>query len=153
MNEHEKPDQPVDATAAAEALRSIDTTRGEVMKRVGSPPGYYFQLGVAMALITASQPFGTAVKVPAVIIAVGLMAWAIRSYSTHTGSLTMATLREPGAWMAWLMMLVIIGGVAAALLTEDVIVSVVAAAIILAVVPTVGPRWDAAWVRSLEDKA
>lgn len=152
MDQHEHPEQPIDAAAANEALQSIHATRGEVMKRVGSPPGYYLKLAIAVALIAASQPFGNSVKVPATIVALGLLAWAIRSYSTHTGSLTFATLREPGAWMAWLMMLVIIGGIAAAMLTRDVLVSTVAAVAALAVVPTLGPRWDAAWVRSLEDK-
>lgn len=143
----------VDQAEAARALAAISDTRQVVAGRVGSPPGYYLKLGVGTAIITASQPFENSVQTPATLAGVAVVLWAVHSYSKATGTWTMATLREKGAWMAWLMITVMVASMFAAMWSENLTVSLVGAAAILLVVPTLGPRWDAAWVRSLKARA
>ena len=64
----------------------------------------------------------------------------------------MATLREKGAWMAWLMILVIVAALCAAMVARDLTVSIIGAAVALPLASVLGPRWDAAWVRSLTER-
>ncbi|QCX26581.1 hypothetical protein [Nocardioides jishulii] len=139
----------VDAAEAARALEAIGTTRHQVAARVGSPPHYYTKVAAAAAILCLAQPLDSRTRFFMTLVAILPLAWAVRSYSRHTGTWTMATLREKGAWMAWLIIGVMVAALAAALLTQSLVVSVVGALVILLVVPVVGPRWDAAWVRSL----
>lgn len=149
MDEQPTTHHSVDADEAARALDAIACTRREVARRAGSPAHYYTKLAVATALITGAQPFGTAIEGAAALVGVALILWAVRSYSEHTGNWTMATLREPGAWMAWLIIGVMVAAMTAAMFTSNLVVSLVGAAAILLIVPVFGPKWDAAWVRSL----
>lgn len=139
----------VDAAEAARALGSIDTTRHQVAARVGSPPHYYTKLGASMAVICLAQPLATPAKLVLTVVAFALLLWAIRSYSAATGTWTMATLREPGAWMAWLMIGVMLAAVTASMAVQTWVACIPAAVAALAVTSYLGPRWDAAWVRSL----
>ncbi len=143
---------PMDAAEAARALASITETRHEVAGRVGSPPHYYTKLGVAMALLCLAQAFDTGVRLAISLAALGVLFWATRSYAHRTGTWTMATLREKGAWMAWLMIAVMIAALGAAMVARELAVSLVCGAVVLALVSTLGPRWDAAWVRSLTER-
>lgn len=139
----------VDAAEAARALETIGTTRHEVAARVGSPPHYYTKVAAAAAILCLAQPLDSRTRFFVTLVAMLPLGWAVRSYSRHTGTWTMATLREKGAWMAWLIIGVMLAALTSALITQDLVVSVVGALVILLVVPFVGPRWDAAWVRSL----
>lgn len=143
----------IDAAEAARALDAISGTRREVAGRVGSPPHYYTKLGAGMGLICLAQPLGDVAKILVALVAALLLGWAIGSYVRATGTWTMATLREPGAWMAWLMVAVMIGALAASTFVQVWAVCIPAAAACLAVTWWLGPRWDAAWVRSLADRA
>ncbi|MBS4753368.1 hypothetical protein KG112_11200 [Nocardioides sp. zg-ZUI104] len=139
----------VEAAEAARALETIAATRHEVAARVGSPPYYYTKVAAAGAILCLAQPLDSRTRFFVTLIALIPLGWAIRSYSRHTGTWTMATLREKGAWMAWLIIGVMLAALTSAMITQNLVVSVVGALVILLVVPVVGPRWDAAWVRSL----
>lgn len=142
-----------DAVEAARALDAISGTRREVAGRVGSPAHYYTKLGAGMALICLAQPMGDVAKIVVTLAAAALLGWAIGSYVRATGTWTMATLRESGAWMAWLMIGVMLAALAASTLAQTWAVCVPAAVAALATAWYLGPRWDAAWVRSLEREA
>ena len=142
----------IDPAEAAQALESIKGTRQEVASRVGSPPHYYTKLGVAMALLCLAQSFDDVVRLAVSVAALGVLFWATYSYSHRTGTWTMATLREKGAWMAWLMILVIVAALCAAMVARDLTVSIIGAAVVLPLASVLGPRWDAAWVRSLTER-
>jgi len=143
----------VDAAEAARALEEIGGTRREVATRVGAPSGYYLRVGVGAAALTVSQAMGDPWRLLVAALGLVLVLWSMRSYTEATGSWSMATLRENGAWRAWLMMAVMVAALVSAMLTREWVVALVGAAAILAVVPTLGPRWDADWVRSLERDA
>lgn len=149
MNEQ----HPLDPADAARALESISGTRREVASRVGSPPHYYTKLGVGLALICLSQPVEIPLKAVATFVAIALFFWAIRSYVNATGTFTMATLREPGAWMAWTMMAVMLAALAASTIVQTWAVCIPSAVAAFVVPALLGPQWDAAWVRSLERDA
>lgn len=135
---------------AREALEQIAATRRTTAHRVASPKGYYAVAGAGMAAVILG--IGLDGWVRWVLYAVGLVTvfGAMQWYTKHTGVVTWATLREPGAWRAWLMMAVAIVGVAVAVLGPwPALAAAVATAVSWAVL---GPAWDAAWVRSIEDQ-
>lgn len=140
---------PIDPHEAAAALDAISGTRRTVAGRVGSPPHYYTKLGAGMAVLCLAQPLGTGPKLALTLVAVAFVLWAIRSYSVATGTWTMATLREPGAWMAWLMIGTMVGALALSMFIQVWAVCLPAAVAAFVVPWFVGPKWDAAWVRSL----
>lgn len=155
MNENQPIDaqhmdaQHMDAQDAARALDAIAATRHGVAERVGSPPHYYTKLGAGMAALCLAQPSPAPVEIALILVAAVLLGWAIRSYSQATGTWTMATLREPGAWMAWLMIGTMVGALALSMFVPVWPVCIPAAAVSLLVTWYLGPKWDAAWVRSL----
>ncbi|MFC6152789.1 hypothetical protein [Nocardioides yefusunii] len=144
-----------DPDDAAAALAAISSTRADVADRIGSPPHYYTKLGVAMALIVGAQADAvpTALSITAVVAACALLGWAVRSYIDRTGNWTMATLREPGAWKAWLMLAVMLVSLVAATVTHNGVVCVIGAVASFGVCTFLGPRWDAAWVASKKRQA
>ena len=75
---------------------------------------------------------------------------AVRGYVKHTGTWAVATLREPGAWRAWLMIGIMLTGMAVAIAAHDLLVSAGAAIVIVATCALLGPSWDRSWVHNLE---
>lgn len=134
--------------AAREALEQIAVTRRTTAHRVASPKGYYAVAGVGVGLVTLGLGLDGWVRwvlyVAGLVTVLGAMQW----YSKHTGVVTWATLREPGAWRAWLMIAVSIAGLAAA--TFGPLPAVVAGVVTASSWAVLGPAWDADWVRSIE---
>ena len=143
----------VDAAEAARALEEIGGTRQRVAARVGAPRGYYLRVGVGTAALTVAQAMDDPWRLLVAGLGLVLVLWSMRSYTEATGSWSIATLRETGAWRVWLMIVVMVAALLSAMTTREWAVALVGAAAVLAVVPTLGPRWDADWVRSLERQA
>ncbi len=135
---------------AREALEQIAATRRTTAHRVASPKGYYAVAGVGMGMVTLG--LGLEGWVRWALYAVGLVTvlGAMQWYSKHTGVVTWATLREPGAWRAWLMIAVSIAGLAVALF--GAVPAAIAAVVTALSWAVLGPAWDADWVRSIEDQ-
>lgn len=135
---------------AREALEQIAATRRTTAHRVASPKGYYAVAGTGMGLVILGLGLDGWVRwalyVAGLVTVFGAMQW----YSKHTGVVTWATLREPGAWRAWVMIAVSLVGLGVA--GFGVTAAVVAAVVTVLTWATLGPAWDAAWVRSIEDQ-
>lgn len=141
MNEHDE---------AREALDQIAATRRETANQAASPKGYYTLAGFGMALMIVGIGIDGSVRWTFYVLGLLTMLGAMQWYSKHTGIVTWATLRERGAWRAWVIIAVSLVGVFVALLGQ---IPAVCAAIVTWVVWTfVGPKWDAAWVRSIEEQ-
>ncbi|SKB08795.1 hypothetical protein [Aeromicrobium choanae] len=135
---------------AREALEQIAATRRETAHRAASPKGYYAVAGAGMGLVILG--LGLDGPVRWVLYAVGLATTfgAMNWYTKHTGIVTFATLREPGAWRAWLMIGVSL--VALAVSWTGPVVAAVGAVVTALAWAALGPKWDAAWVRSIEEQ-
>lgn len=135
---------------ARKALEDIAVTRRTTAHRVASPKGYYAVSGFGMGLVILG--LGLDGWVRWVLYAAGLVTvfGAMQWYSKHTGVVTWATLREPGAWRAWLMIAISLIGLAVA--SFSVTAAVVAAVVTPLSWAVLGPAWDAAWVRSIEEQ-
>lgn len=135
---------------ARDALEQIAATRRTTAHRVASPRGYYAVAGAGMALVIVGIGLDGWVRwalyAAGLATVVGAMSW----YSKHTGVVTWATLREPGAWRAWLMVAVAIVGLGLALFGPWP--AVVGAAATVLAWAVLGPAWDADWVRSIEEQ-
>ncbi|WP_286929857.1 MULTISPECIES: hypothetical protein [Aeromicrobium] len=135
---------------AREALEQIAATRRETARRAASPKGYYAVAGVGMGLVILGLgldgPVRWVLYVVGLATALGAMSW----YTKHTGIVTFATLREPGAWRAWLMIGVSL--VALAVAWTGPVVAAVGAVVTALTWAVLGPAWDAAWVRSIEEQ-
>ncbi|MBA4609519.1 hypothetical protein H1W00_13615 [Aeromicrobium sp. Marseille-Q0843] len=135
---------------AREALEQIAATRRETAHRAASPKGYYAVAGVGMGLVILGLgldgPVRWVLYVVGLATALGAMSW----YTKHTGIVTFATLREPGAWRAWLMIGVSL--VALAVAWTGPVVAAVGAVVTALTWAVLGPAWDVAWVRSIEEQ-
>ena len=134
--------------AAREALEQIAVTRRTTAHRVASPKGYYAVAGVGVGLVTLGLGLDGWVRWVLYVAGLATVLGAMQWYSKHTGVVTWATLREPGAWRAWLMIAVSIAGLAAA--TFGPLPAVVAGVVTASSWAVLGPAWDADWVRSIE---
>ncbi|WP_336085738.1 hypothetical protein [Nocardia sp. SSK8] len=137
---------------ARDALAAIGQVRDDVARRVSTPGWYWPVLGAGAALLALGSGIGGLWG--GVLLALGLLALVgdMVAYARVTGSWTMATMREQGAWTAWVMVVVIVGGVFASIVAGSVVVSAVAAVVMFVTVCVLGPRWNAAWVRSLREQ-
>lgn len=136
---------------AREALEDIARTRRDTARAAASPKGYYFAAGSGIALVILGLGLeGTARWV---FYAFGLLTTlsAMRWYTKHTGVVTWATFREPGAWRAWVIVAVSLAGIVVAS-TLDAVAALVAAVVTLTAWSVLGPSWDEAWVRSIQDQ-
>ena len=135
---------------AREALEQIAATRRETAHRAASPKGYYAVAGIGMGLVILGLgldgPVRWVLYVVGLATALGAMSW----YTKHTGIVTFATLREPGAWRAWLMIGVSL--VALAVAWTGPVVAALGAVVTALTWAVLGPAWDAAWVRSIEEQ-
>lgn len=142
----------VERDEAQVALDSIARTRQDAARSAASPWWYYPVIGGAMGLMAISYgieaSWGKALWAAGIVVVVAAM-WG---YSEHTGSATWATLREPGAWRAWLMIAALLAGVFGAMALQDLLLNAIIAGGMVAVCAVLGPRWDADWVRSLEEQ-
>ena len=136
---------------AREALGRIEDTRRATARRAASPKGYYAVAGAGMGLVTLGIGLDGWTRwilyFVGLACAYGAMVW----YTKHTGVVTWATLREPGAWRAWLMIAVSLVGLAVAILGAAP--AAIAAGVTVLTWSVLGPAWDAAWVRSLEGQS
>ena len=134
---------------ARAALEAIGRVRRDTAHRAASPTGYYAVAGFGAGCLTigvgADGPWRWVLYVVGLMILLGAMSW----YSRHTGIVTFATLRESGAWRAWIMIAVMLVGVIVAA-TSGLVPAVVGALVTFACWALLGPAWDAAWQRSLE---
>ena len=135
---------------AREALEQIAATRRTTAHRVASPKGYYAVAGAGMAVVILWIGLDGWVRWVVYVVGFVTVLGAMRWYTQHTGVVTWATFREPGAWRAFLMMGVSVVGVAAA--TFGPAWAAGGALATFATWALVGPAWDAAWVRSIEDQ-
>lgn len=136
---------------AREALENIARTRRDTARAAASPKGYYFAAGSGIALVILGLGLeGTARWV---FYAFGLLTTlsAMRWYTKHTGVVTWATFRERGAWRVWVIVAVSLGGIVVAT-TLGTAAALVAAVATLAAWSGLGPSWDEAWVRSIQDQ-
>ncbi|MCD9154724.1 hypothetical protein [Aeromicrobium duanguangcaii] len=133
---------------AREALEQIAATRRTTAHRVASPKGYYALAGAGVGLVILGLGldgwarwvlYGTGL-----LIVFGAMQW----YTRHTGAVAWATLREPGAWRAWLMAGISFVSMGVAFFGP--LPATVAAVVTAASWAVLGPAWDADWVRSIE---
>lgn len=135
---------------AREALEQIAATRRETAHRAASPKGYYAVAGVGMGLVILGLgldgPMRWVLYVVGLATTLGAMSW----YTKHTGIVTFATLREPGAWRAWLM--IGLSLVALAVAWTGPVVAALGAVVTALTWAVLGPAWDAAWVRSIEEQ-
>ncbi|MFS0884265.1 hypothetical protein [Aeromicrobium sp. 179-A 4D2 NHS] len=135
---------------ARDALEQIAATRRTTAHRVASPRGYYAVAGTGVALVILGLGLDGWVRwalyAAGLVTVFGAMSW----YTKHTGVVTWATFREPGAWRAFLMIGVSVVGVAVA--TFGIVYAAVAAVVTALTWAIVGPAWDAAWVRSIEEQ-
>lgn len=135
---------------ARDALEQIAATRRTTAHRVASPRGYYAVAGTGVALVILGLGLDGWVRwalyAAGLVTVFGAMSW----YTKHTGVVTWATFREPGAWRAFLMIGVSVVGVAVA--TFGIVSAAVAAVVTALTWAIVGPAWDAAWVRSIEEQ-
>ena len=135
---------------AREALEQIAATRRETAHRAASPKGYYAVAGVGMGLVILGLglegPVRWVLYFVGLATALGAMSW----YTKHTGIVTFATLREPGAWRAWLMIGVSLAALAVA--WTGPVVAALGAAVTALTWAVLGPKWDAVWVRSIEEQ-
>ncbi len=134
---------------AREALESIAATRRTAAHRAASPKGYYAMAGLGIGVVMLglgldNGPLRWALYAVGLATTFGAMVW----YSRHTGVVAWATLRERGAWRAWLMMLVSFAGIGVAMLGMPA--AAIAAAVTVVTWSVLGPAWDADWVRSIE---
>lgn len=136
---------------AREALESIAATRRETADRAASPSGYYALAGFGMAVVTVGIGLEDAWRWGLYALGLAIVLGAMVWYSRHTGIVTFATLREPGAWRAWSMIVVSIVGLLVAALF-GVVPAIVAAVVTFACWSILGPTWDADWQRSLEQQ-
>ncbi|MTB88974.1 hypothetical protein H9L21_11625 [Aeromicrobium senzhongii] len=135
---------------AREALEQIAATRRTTAQRVASPKGYYAVAGSGAALVIVG--LGLDGWVRWALYAVGLLTvfGAMQWYTRHTGAVAWATLREPGAWRAWLM--AGISFVAMGVAFFGPVPAVIGAVVTAASWAVLGPAWDADWVRSIEEQ-
>lgn len=139
----------MDQNEAREALEQIAATRRNTAEHAASPKGYYAVAGFGMALVTVGLGVDGGMRWALYAIGLITMIMAMRWYSERTGIVAWATLREPGAWRAWIMAAVALVGVGVALALG--LGAAIGAALVTWVVwSVVGPRWDAVWRRSLE---
>ncbi|GAA3545002.1 hypothetical protein AFL01nite_16010 [Aeromicrobium flavum] len=135
---------------AREALEQIAATRRETARRSASPKGYYAVAGTGMGLVILGLgldgPVRWVLYAAGLAVVFGAMTW----YTKHTGVVTWANLREPGAWRAWLMIAVSLVGLAVA--SAGPWVAAGAGAVTALTWAVLGPRWDADWVRSIEEQ-
>lgn len=136
--------------AAREALDQIAAARRATAERAASPRGYYTMAGAGMGVVMiglASEGW-----LRWVLYALGLLTvlGALTWYSQHTGIVAWATLREPGSWRAWLMIAVALAGLGVSWL--GLLAATIAAVVTVVGWSILGPRWDADWVRSLEEQ-
>lgn len=134
--------------AAREALEQIAVTRRTTAHRVASPKGYYAVAGVGVGLVTLGLGLDGWVRWALYVAGLATVLGAMQWYTRRTGVVTWATLREPGAWRAWLMIAVSIAGLAAAAFGP--LPAVVAGVVTASSWAVLGPAWDADWVRSIE---
>ncbi|MFO6452992.1 MULTISPECIES: hypothetical protein [unclassified Aeromicrobium] len=135
---------------AREALEQIAATRRETAHRAASPRGYYAVAGFGMGLVILGLGLDGWVRWVLYVIGLATAFGAMTWYTKHTGIVTFATLREPGAWRAWLMVAVSLVSLGLAFLGP--VVAAVAALVTTATWAVLGPRWDADWVRSIEEQ-
>ncbi len=135
---------------AREALEQIAATRRSTAHRAASPKGYYALAGFGMSLMTIGIGIEGSVRWTFYVLGLLTMFGALQWYSKHTGIVTWATLREPGAWRAWVIVVVSIAGVAVALF--GTVPAICAAVVTWTTWAVLGPSWDAAWVRSIEEQ-
>lgn len=133
---------------AREALDQIAATRRSTAHRVASPQGYYAVAGAGVALVTLGLGLDGWVRWALYVAGLATVLGAMQWYSKHTGVVTWATLREPGAWRAWLMIVISIAGLAVA--SFGSIPAAIAAVVTAMSWAVLGPAWDADWVRSIE---
>src|SRR3954452_19944916 len=108
MESHDEgaPTPPVGRDEALAALSMAQNASAQVASRAASPRGYYLVLGIAAGLLCLGGSLlhdqrwlGAGLVVLAGVLLVADMAW----YTRSTGMVAMASLRDPGAWRAWLM--------------------------------------------------
>jgi len=136
---------------AREALEQIAATRRTTAHRAASPKGYYAVAGIGVGLVIVG--IGLDGWVRWVLYAVGLVTvlLAMRWYTKHTGVVAWATFREPGAWRAFVMMGVSFAGIAVASF-GSLWWAAGAAVVTVLTWAVMGPAWDRAWVRSIEEQ-
>lgn len=137
---------------AREALDVVGRVRGDVALRVSTPGWYWPVVGVGAVLMAFGGGVGGAWG--AVLLGLGLATLVadMVAYARVTGSWTMATMREPGAWAAWVMVAVIVIGLFGSIVAGNLVVSAVASVVMFVTICVLGPRWNAAWVRSLREQ-
>jgi hypothetical protein len=137
---------------AREALEQIAATRRATAHRAASPKGYYAVAGTGMGLVILGIGLDGVTRWVLYVVGLLVVLGAMRWYTRHTGVVTWANLRERGAWQAWLMIVVSVVGLVVASIGSEVVAA--GAAVVTALTWAVlGPRWDADWVRSIEDQA
>jgi hypothetical protein len=136
--------------AAREALEQIAATRRTTAHRAASPKGYYTVAGAGMGLMILGTGLGSWMHWALYVAGLACVLAAMQWYSKHTGIVTWATLREPGAWRAWAMIAIGLAGLLVAF--AGPIPAAIAALVTVATWSVLGPAWDAAWVRSIEEQ-
>ena len=139
-----------DRNDARRALESIAQTRRETARSAASPRGDYVLVGLGVATIIAGVPGGGMLRWSLYAAGLACILIAMAWYRRHTRTMTLATFREPGAWMAWLLIGISTTGAIVALLGN--LQAIIAAAATGVAWAIIGPRWDAAWVRSIEEQ-
>lgn len=139
-----------DQDEARRALEMIEETRRDTARNAASPRGYYALVGAGVAAMIVGIADDGVLRW--VLYAVGLAAilGGILWYRNRTGTMTFATFRERGAWLAGLLFALSVAGAVVALLGP--IAAVIAAVLVWIGWVVIGPRWDAAWVRSIEEQ-
>ncbi len=134
---------------AQAALTSIEHARGELAQRAASPRGYYAVVGAGAALMVFGCGLDGWLSWVLIAFGAGVEASGLSWYVRSTGVVAFATLREQGAWRAWLMIAVLVAALVASLALDSLLAAAVGALAVFVAFAVLGPQWDRAWVRSI----